>query len=157
MQSTTILSILKKEVNLMIRRSLLCILTLLLITMGQAMAKGCAQTVTITGPGLRKAIVVRGAGARPLTTITLLDTHHSLSTAPTYVGPGYTLTQDDWDHVRYYPSQSGKPGYIFYIGLLQRGASSEYDGRWFRITPGGERALLHVLATHGVHFSTAKT
>ena len=132
------------------RRLLVSLTALLLLGSGQVSAKGLAEYVVITGPGLTKPLIVRGAAAHPLG-MWLMEIPHALTTHPTHLGRSFTLTRDGFDRALYYPNPSGGQGYIFYVGLLN--GSSEYDGQWFRASVQNERALQHILGTYGIHLS----
>jgi hypothetical protein len=76
--------------------------------------------------------------------------------APSVEG-GYHITryyQDDngtyqaFDKVRYYPLPSGEPGYVFYVGIVN--GSGPYDGKWYRATLRGDKAMRRVLTQLGV-------
>lgn len=133
-------------------------LLLPLVLSGHALAKGTGPdaTVIITGGRLARPIIVRGPAADPLGMGTLMlitcrDPHTCGSSMPLpHRGPAYTLTRPGWDHVRYYPSAQGMQGAIFYIGLLQPGTSSVYDGKWFPVSPAGDRALKRILVAQGM-------
>ncbi len=147
-----------------LRRGMLCVLTLLLLTSGAVQAKGAPARVMITGPGLARPLDVRGPAVTALGWYSLDDERHPLRTVPRHLGPGYTVIRYDidgstkqyfaWDHVRYYPNPQGGAGYVYYIGLISTsGAASEFDGRWFQAGTHGESALRRILADHGVRLS----
>ncbi len=140
------------------RCAVMLTLLLLLAPSGYALAKGQSPdaTVIITGGGLSAPLVARGAATRALGMAELMMiTCYNPATCgsgkpPAHRGLVYTLIRVGWDHVLYYPARNGQPASIYYIGLLQTGASSVYDGRWFPLSPAGERALRRLLAAHGV-------
>jgi hypothetical protein len=128
----------------MVHRCLLCALALIALAPTLAQVKGAPRVVTITGPGVRSPLVVRGDGARWLGLGGFEDLQGGYLHAPRHLGPALDLNRDGWDHARYYAACAGQRGYVQYIGLYN--GSSEYDGRWFHVSTRGEQSLRHILS-----------
>ncbi len=127
----------------MVRQCALCALTLIALIPTLAQAKGAPRVVTITGPGVRSPLVVRGEAARWLGLGGFEDLQGGYLNAPRHLGPAVDLNRDGWDHARYYTACAPRRGYVHYIGLYN--GSSEYDGRWFHVSAMGEQSLRRIL------------
>lgn len=119
-----------------------------------ALAKGPAQRIIITGPGLQSALVVTHEPTLYLLSMGTLENFvFGPIDEPSNLGEWYELerqfdaggqTYRTFDRVRYYPDSDGGRGYVFYVGI--ENGSSEYDGRWFYANPEGEAAMRRALA-----------
>jgi hypothetical protein len=138
---------------------------LLLITAGAAFAKG-PITVTISGPGLKGAVVVSDPDVKGwLLTFQLEDlgAQVSESQVPQNLGEGYEITRTYLDEngaavavdrSMYYADPEGGRGYLFYKGMDAPGESSEAN-KWFRATDGGDMTVREVLGHNGVILGAA--
>lgn len=122
-----------------------------------ALAKGPPNRVLITGPGIGGEIVITDALLLQWMALGKFDDLFSGDIdAPDDLDEesGYEIVRQyaiaggnfmTFDRIMYYPHPDGELGYIHYVGLEHGG--SEYDGRWFHITPEGE-AILTALLLH---------
>lgn len=119
---------------------------LLLALAAPALAKGTFARLTISGGALGTPQVVTDPAL--LGFYAFSDFSHGAIPKPDKPGPEYSITryeQDEtgkyvpWDMLRYYPSPSGGPGFVYYDGLVN--GWSEYDRKWYRANPDAEAAL----------------
>ncbi len=128
-----------------------------LAVLPRASAKGPADRVTITGPGLDEMIDITDPDiVEPLSMAMLEDFEQSIN-MPERLGPGYELTRyfrlEDGtyrpiDQVAYYPNLYGGSGYVNYIGIVN--GWSGYDGEWFRAREEADRLMRQVLFEHDI-------
>lgn len=128
-----------------------------LAVLPRASAKGPADRVTITGPGLDEMIDITDPDiVEPLSMVMLEDFEQSIN-MPERLGPGYELTRyfrlEDgtyrpFDQVAYYPNLYGGSGYVNYIGIVN--GWSGYDGEWFRAREEADRLMRQVLFEHDI-------
>jgi sugar lactone lactonase YvrE len=131
---------------------------------GPAEAKGPADRITITGPGLAGELVIEDRATLDALSMGGLENFRlTLHEIPANPGPGYELTRYykdgdrfwPFDRVRYYPDLSGTKGYVFFIGIVN--GSSDYDGKWFAASPPADRILRQTLAANGVVLAVDNT
>ena len=142
-------------------RFLLC-LTLVLAVAGAAFlphadAKGPADKITITGPGLDEMIEVTDPATAEALSMTMIEDFRYFIDVPERLGPGYELTRyyrlengtyQPFDQVAYYPDLYGGSGYVNYIGIVN--GWSDYDGKWFRARDEADEVIRQVLFEHDV-------
>lgn len=143
------------------RRITLPVLTLalLLVSAQAALAKEMGRVV-ISGPGLKTPIEIIDPEVANRFGLALVDDlNRQKIDPPKSVGEDfYTIDRGfsdkgtivGYDHVRYYPNPETGRGWFQYMGT--DGYKGKYDGAWFQASPEGERAVLEVLADHGVTF-----
>ena len=121
-------------------------------------AKGPADRITITGPGLTSELVIADRATLDALSMTALEDFLApVTEIPENLGPGYELTRFyqgnnesyvPFDHVMYYPDRSGQGGYVLYLGIVN--GWSENDGRWFPAHSASDAVMRRVLADNGV-------
>jgi len=134
---------------------ILLVAALALFAAAPAAAKGPAEMIRISGPGLDGHQTLREPEALDSLSLAALEDFTRPIEAPQQVGPGYTITRyydtnewTPWDQVIYYPDPQGGAGRIFYVGIFN--GWSEYDGHWFAANPQSEALLLDWLEQQGV-------
>jgi hypothetical protein len=137
------------------------LITLLALVAAPALAKGPADKITISGPGLRGVVEITDQAtleALPIFAPADIEFDNRRGIAAPEVGEGYELvryfqqgnTLRAIDMAHYYPNPSGGVGYVFYDGLVDPGMYSEFDGKWYPATPKGDAVMKQLLAQHGV-------
>ncbi len=131
--------------------------TIGLAVLPRAYAKGPADKITITGPGLDGMIEITDPDTAEALSMTMLEDFRVFIDVPERLGPGYELTRyyrlesgsyRPFDQVAYYPDLYGGRGYVNYIGIVN--GSSEYDGKWFRAQDEADQVIRQVLFEHDV-------
>jgi hypothetical protein len=135
---------------LRIVRGLVVTLMLVLAVTAPASAKGPPQHIAITGPWLAGPIEVTDAEV-----IARLDGLENIDSPaqrpPASIEAVYVITrsmQDGnsyraFDQILYVVPGPGGPGLVYYVGI--HNGWGPYDGKWYAVRPGPERALLELL------------
>jgi len=134
------------------------VLLTLVIPAGGVLAKGPPAKAIIEGPGLQEQVEITDVKILQGLSIFGFEDISRPIEEPANLGNGYTVTryiQDGsklmaWDRAIYYPGVLGEPGVVFYEGLVGPNMWSEFDGRWYAVTPTGEGMIQEILAANGV-------
>ncbi|MBZ0296863.1 MAG: hypothetical protein K8L99_30155, partial [Anaerolineae bacterium] len=137
------------------RKRVLVMLALLLLSVLPVLAKGPAHRIIISGGDLSTEIVLTEPyQIQPISMAMLeefpdpVEVSESLTPESGYQLKRYFRTDSgqyvQFDGVRYVPDPDGGRGYIFYEGIYN--GWSEYDGKWFHASAEGESALQDILS-----------
>lgn len=141
----------------------LTVLIILLAPTTVVIAKGPPAKATISGPGLQ--------GEIEITDPTLLnalsffqfeqveENNRRGIDQPANPGEGYLITRyiqrapgsptfQPWDQLHYYPNAEGGRSVIFLDGLIGD-SSTEFDGKWYNVSPDGDAAMRAFLTDRG--------
>lgn len=131
--------------------------SLMILTIGShvALAKGPANKIVITGPGVEGELEITDQETLNSLSMTRLEDflHGQLENPPLVGDEGYEMTRyfetgpeqfRPFDKVVYYPVPEEGRGYIFYDGIID--GSSEYDDHWFNATPEGYATMQRILS-----------
>ncbi len=138
--------------------SILAALTLfavLAVSPALASPQGPPDRVTISGPGLKGEVDVRGQERLQGLGFDEFPDANQRITEPPKVSSGYDLLRyfgreeisRPLDHLRYYPDPSGGRGFVLYVGADYNPAPKV--GHWFYATPQGEATLQRLLKELG--------
>lgn len=143
-----------------LRLTLALIITLVTLSLSGAVhtteAKGPAEKVTISGPGLDSPIEIEDEDALESLLFAQFMEFGEWIDPPATLGPGFHLVRyfkrDDGTYMpfiedRYYPDPAGGPGAIHILGIVN--GASDQDGWWFRPRPEADAQLRELLADHG--------
>lgn len=128
-----------------------------LAVLPRASAKGPADKVTITGPGLDEMIEITDPDIAGALSMGAIEDFPRAIDMPDRLGAGYELTRyfrlengsyQPFDQIAYYPDLYGGSGYVNYLGIVN--GRSEYDGKWFRAQEAADAVMRQVLFEHGV-------
>jgi len=128
-----------------------------LAVLPHASAKGPADKITITGPGLDEEIEITDPDVAEALSMAIIEDFRYTIDMPDRLGPGYELTRyfrlengsyQPFDQIAYYPDLYGGSGYVHYLGMAN--GWSEYDGKWFRAQKSADEVMRQVLFEHGV-------
>jgi len=147
----------------LLKRTALCTLLLILLTNETVLAKGSPDKITVNGPGLSDEVEISDSQVLQSYAMGEFVDFATEINAPSKLEVGYEITRryriggSNWvkaiDHFIYYPDPGGNRGYIFYAGIIDKKfiyGGSPNDGKWFRVTEGGELAMRQVFSEHGV-------
>jgi len=135
-------------------RSILIVgLAVLLIPAQLALAKGPPSSATIRGPSLNGEVEITDSVIVSGFALAAFENFEGGALDSPQLTQGYLITTyfgkgRPFDHFTYYLDPQGALGYVFYNGIVN--GSSEYDGKWYRVTPQGDRAIRRLLAQLGV-------
>ncbi len=128
-----------------------------------AYAKGPFEMVTIAGPDWFGEIEITDPGAlKAFDMLAFMDADHPLA-SPAQLSGGYLVTRGyfsgegeaerftPFDRLMVFP---GSPGYVYYIEIVN--GSGPMDGRWYRLSPGGQTALLGARESAGVRLASSR-
>ena len=139
----------------------LMLVVMLLAPARLALAKGSPEKVVIRGDGLAVPVEITDRetlGAFSFFSFELVETNGRRGIDKPDIGAGYEITryiqENDgsllaWDMLHYYPHPSGQGGYAYVDGLI--GPSyTEFDFKWYPVSPKGDATIRRLLAGRGV-------
>ncbi len=140
----------------------LCILFLILLTSGTALAKGPPDKITINGPGLPDEIEITASQTLDSFSMGQFIDFEMPINEPHSPDTGYKITR--WyrigsttlkaiDTFIYYPNPQGDNGYVFYEGIIDKMfiyGGSPNDGKWFQVAEGVELVMRQIFTEYGV-------
>jgi hypothetical protein len=140
------------------------LLVMVMVPRSPVQAKGAPSKAVVRGPGLPGPVeIVDPTTLEALSFFVFeqVETNNRHGIDAPAVGEGYEITryirQQDtslvaWDMVHYYPDASGSGGFVFVDGLIGP-SSTEFDGKWYPVSPRGDAAMRALLADHGIALS----
>lgn len=146
----------------LLKRMALCTLLLILLTNRTVLAKGPPDKITVTGPGLPGEIEITDSQTVDSFSMGKFVDFNTPINEPNGLDVGYEITR--WyrvggtalkaiDRFDYYANPRGNNGYVFYEGIIDKMfiyGGSPNDGKWFRVTEGGELAMRQIFTEYGV-------
>jgi len=142
------------------------ILLLSLLSFGSALAKGAPAMLRIKGPGITGILEITDAGLlAPFGWGEFAD-FDALIAARAELEGGYVITRyvlvggttmRSLDTFTYYPGSEDEKGIVFYKGIIDKKfiyGGTPQDGKWFRVSAGGEDAIQQIFDTY--HISTSE-
>ena len=137
----------------------LWIAVLLTSSLTLTLAKGPADMITISGPGLPGIIEITDRATLallPMFAPADIEFNNRNGIPEPTVDEGYELVRyfqqgrmlRAIDMAHYYPNPSAGVGYVFYDGFVNPGMSTEFDGKWYPATAKGDAVMQQLIAQH---------
>lgn len=117
-----------------------------------ALAKGEANYLSVTGPGIIHPAIVRDPDLVVALSMAALESVEEVAFPPAWIESAYIVTRGieengqvfPFDQVLYVPDPAGGRDYVYYVGIFN--GDGPYDRNWYFASERGQEAMAMILS-----------